>query len=138
VAASGYLSSTSMVENLTVTGSVLTETYLTETGSAGNYGLTATVYGTGRSAPGGNVSFVDTSNGNAVHGTAVLNADSAGLNFLNSALETTPYDYFRAFAPSDFNWMGSCISPLRITQPTQWKCRRRGGYSTSCRLSGRF
>jgi hypothetical protein len=107
VAASGYLTSTSMVENLAVTGPVPTETSLTEIGSpASNYALTATVYGTGSSAPGGNVSFVDTSNSNAVLGTAVLTADTVALNFFNPSVETTPYYYFRAFALSDFNGDG--------------------------------
>jgi hypothetical protein len=51
-----------------------TATTIASTGSTGNYTLTATVVGTGNdtAGPTGSVTFVDTTNGNHVLGTASL------------------------------------------------------------------
>jgi len=80
--------STSSTSALTVTGTVAypTTTAITQEGSpTSGYTLTATVSG-GLSpvAPTGTVSFLDTSNGNAVLGTAALEAATVGLDWLNS------------------------------------------------------
>lgn len=83
-----YEGSTSVTENLSVTGPSPTITLLTKTGDTGDYNLTSTVYGTGSTAPSGPVSFIDTSNSNTVLGTTNLNAGSTGLNLL--ALPNTP------------------------------------------------
>ena len=107
--------SSSSASALTVTGSVAggppyaTSTALTQFGSAGNYTLTATVIGSvdGRLAsPTGTISFLDTSNGNAVLGTAPLAAGPVGLSFLNSSTPA-PGSYPASFmAVGDFNGDG--------------------------------
>ena len=71
--------------SLGVTGATPTATVLAQSGSAGNYTLTATVGGVGSTAPTGTVSFIDTSNGDAILGTATLGAGNSGLSFLNSS-----------------------------------------------------
>jgi hypothetical protein len=63
---SANASSTSAASPLTVTASLPTTATLSQSGTAGNYTLTATVTGKGLVPPTGNVSFVDTSGGNAV------------------------------------------------------------------------
>ena len=75
--------STSGTAALTVTGIYPTETTIAQSGSVGNYTLTATVSGAGSTVPTGTVSFLDASNGDAVLGTAALTAGTAGLSFLN-------------------------------------------------------
>src|SRR5277367_4950822 len=50
-------------------------------GSAGNYALTGTVTAFGRVPPTGTVSFIDTSDSNAVVGTAALNAGTLATVF---------------------------------------------------------
>jgi hypothetical protein len=60
-------------------------TAITESGSPGDYTLTATVVGFGGpAAPTGNISFLDTSFGNTSLGTAPLGPATAGLGFLTS------------------------------------------------------
>ncbi len=71
----------------------------------GNYTLTATVVGNGRTAPTGTVSFLDTSNGNAVLGTATLGAGTAGPNFWNSSNPAAGLSA-NAVAVGDFNGDG--------------------------------
>ncbi len=95
--------SVSNTATLTVTGLYPTTTSLTQSGSAGNYSLTATVVGTGGSIlPTGTVSFADTSNGNDVLGTASLGASATSLSFLSPA--NTPTGAFPlSIATGDFN-----------------------------------
>jgi hypothetical protein len=57
---------------------------LEQNGTAGNYTLTATVYGVGGSSPTGLVSFLNSSNENAVLSTAALTTGDAGFNFVNA------------------------------------------------------
>lgn len=66
--------STSSTQTLTVTGKFPTTTSIASSGSAGNYTLTGTVvgHGYGSVVPTGSVSFLDTSNGNFVLGSAAL------------------------------------------------------------------
>jgi trimeric autotransporter adhesin len=71
-------SSASSVGALTVTGLYPTATAIAQSGSAGNYKLTATVGSTASKVPTGTVSFLDTSNGSAVVGTASLGAGITG------------------------------------------------------------
>jgi len=81
-----YAGSTSGTSALAVTGLYSSETALAESGGvAGSYTLTATVGGAGPSAPSGTVSFLDTSNNNAVLGTAKLGTGGAGFFLLNSS-----------------------------------------------------
>jgi len=99
--------SSSSASSLTVTQTGLTPTITTiaQSGSIGNYTLTATVgsrFGTG---PTGTVSFLDTSNGNAVLGSSGLSATTVGANFLNTA---TPLkvEFPQSIAVADFNGDG--------------------------------
>ena len=82
--------SSSASVSLTVTGLYQTTTALVQNGSASNYSLIASVTGTGGlSFPSGTVSFVDTSNGNALLGTGLLGASSSSLSFLTPSNPTT-------------------------------------------------
>ncbi len=61
-----------------MTGTYPTTTTIAQSGSAGNYSLTATVAGAGSNkvGPGGTVSFLDTSNGNFSLGSQTLGAST--------------------------------------------------------------
>jgi hypothetical protein len=85
---------------------------IAESGSVGNYALTATVGGSGSVAPTGTVSFLDTSNGNALLGTGTLGAGAAGLTFFSSAAPPIKY-VSHAIAAADFN--GDGILDLAVT-----------------------
>jgi hypothetical protein len=93
------------VLTVTHTGLYPTETAIAQSGGPGNYTLTATVGGTGPLVPTGTVSFLDTSNGNALLGSATLGA-GAGINFLNSSNPATTGAGPRAIAVGDFNGDG--------------------------------
>jgi len=69
---------------LAVTGKNPTWTSMTASGVDGIYTVTATVAGEGPASPTGSVSFVDTSNGNALLGAAALGQGEATLNWFNS------------------------------------------------------
>ena len=109
-AATVYASSSSAASSLTV-GSVPTTT-ITQSGSAGDYALKATVVGTGSdTGPTGTVSFLDTSNSNAVLGSATLGTAASALSW------TTPQSPATAAQPNsivvaDFN--GDGIPDLAI------------------------
>jgi sugar lactone lactonase YvrE len=82
-----YAGSASAAGALTVTGLYPTVTTIAASGTVGDYTLTGTVVGTGSAAvsPSGNISFLDTSNGNVSLGTAELGAAAPGLGFVQSA-----------------------------------------------------
>jgi len=88
--------SSSSASALTVTGKYPTATTIAQSGSTGNYTLTATVAGyvneTGLTSPTGTVSFLDTSNGNSVLGTAALGTGASALGWLNSQTPPTGGD----------------------------------------------
>jgi hypothetical protein len=83
--ATDYEGSTSSAAKLTVTAraatSWITTTVSGSSGVAGSYDIRAQVYGTGPAAATGSVSFIDTSEGNAVLATAPLGAGAAQLNW---------------------------------------------------------
>jgi hypothetical protein len=86
---SGDSGSMSATVVLTVTGLYASTTGLSASGSAGNYTLSAEVGGAGASVPTGTVSFLDSSNGNAVLGTATLGSSAFGLTMLNLSNPST-------------------------------------------------
>jgi len=98
--------STSGTASLTVTGLYPTKTTIAQSGGAGNYSLTATVIGSGSAvSPTGSVSFLDTSNGDSVLGTAELGTGIAGLNWTNSLSPGTGGEPISG-AVGDFNGDG--------------------------------
>ncbi len=97
----GYAASSSDVSSLTVTGQLPTTTTVAQSGSPGNYTLTATVTGNSNFAPGGAVSFLDTSNSNYVLGSAnlLLGNGASALSFFNSWNASGPAPNF---PPGDY------------------------------------
>jgi hypothetical protein len=94
---------------LNVRGKYPTTTTITQSASKGTYTLTATVVGdvgrSGLAAPTGTVSFLDTSNGNAVVGKAMLRTGTARLNWTGSLTPTTASNSIFV-AVGDFNGDG--------------------------------
>jgi hypothetical protein len=106
VGTSAYATSSSSSSSLTVNGTHPSTTSVVESGSEGSYSLTATVSGTGgSSAPGGSVSFLDTSNSNSILGTASLVAGSSLLNWQNPQNPAAGADP-QGVAAGDFNGDG--------------------------------
>jgi sugar lactone lactonase YvrE len=104
-----YARSSSGVSGLSVTGTIgtlATTTSLAETGSWGNYGLTATVTESGGTlSPTGTVSFLDTSNGNAVLANPALGPAAPGVDWPNPQTLVAPRQA-RTEARGDFNGDG--------------------------------
>jgi hypothetical protein len=97
-----YAGSASTVASFVVNGPIPSTTLLSAGGTADSYSLTAAVYGNGGTAPTGDVSFLNTSNANAVLGSATLGNAAAGFNLLE------PFSYsslggISAIAEGDFN-----------------------------------
>ena len=104
-----YAGSSSSASGLSVTGTIgplATTTTLAETGSWGNYALTATVTESGGTLPPtGNVSFLDTANGNAVLASPALGAAVAGVDWPNPQTLVAPRQALTE-ALGDFNGDG--------------------------------
>jgi hypothetical protein len=117
--ATAYVGSASSTAMLTITGTFPTTTTITDSGSAGDYSLTATVTGmvnaAGLPAPEGTVSFLDTTNGSLLLGTATLGAGAPGLNFL-SAPNPGDGQSLSVAAVGDFN--GDGILDLVVNSST--------------------
>jgi Pro-kumamolisin, activation domain/Bacterial Ig-like domain (group 3)/MBG domain (YGX type)/FG-GAP-like repeat len=106
------LASSSSSTPLTVTGSQPTATTITQTGTAGNYTVAATVTGQGPAAPTGNVSFVDTTANNAVLASAPAVANAS--QFTEKVGQTIAVGANPAFTASgDFN--GDGIPDLAVS-----------------------
>lgn len=99
--------STSAEQSLVVTGEHSTTTTIASSGGPGHYTLTAAVKGNGDGAagPNGDVSFLDTSNGDAVLGTAPLGVSTRSLSFLESGgyINGTEFATTTSVAVGDFN-----------------------------------
>ena len=105
VGTNGDAASSSASSSLTVTDALATTTTISQSGNPGNYTLTATTTGQGLLAPAGNVSFLDTSNGNLVVGDASLEPTGTTLSSVNSQTPPTGmYPY--SLAVADFNGDG--------------------------------
>jgi hypothetical protein len=103
---STFASSSSSSSSLTVNGTHSSTTSVAMSGSTGSYNLTATVLGIGgTSAPGGSVSFLDTSNSNSILGDASLIAGTPSLNWQNPQNLATGADP-QGVAVGDFNGDG--------------------------------
>ena len=99
------ISSSSSPAQLTVAGSLPTTTTLAQSGTTGNYTLTATVTGLGAVAPSGNVSFIDTTSNNAVLASAATVANSSTIT--ESIAQTIPTGVSPVYMVSgDFNGDG--------------------------------
>jgi sugar lactone lactonase YvrE len=101
-----YGSGASAASALTVTGMNPSASAITQTGTVGNYTLTATVGGPGMAPPTGAVSFLDSAYGDALLGSATLEPVAGGMNWLAS--QTPPTAGFGDFfvAVGDFNGDG--------------------------------
>lgn len=112
-----FASSTSSASPLQVTSTAVTlpsSTSISETGSWGQYSLTATVTEFGNTvAPTGNVSFVDTSNGNTVLGSAALGTAVKGVAWPNPQAVTLTGGV-GAIVVGDFN--GDGLPDIAIAQ----------------------
>ena len=101
--------SSSVASNLTVTASQVSTTTIAQSGNPGDYTLTATVTGQGPVAPGGIVSFPDTSNdtsnANSVLGSAALGNGVATLSWQNPQSPATGAQP-GSIALADFNGDG--------------------------------
>jgi FG-GAP-like repeat/Bacterial Ig-like domain (group 3)/FG-GAP repeat len=104
--------SSSAASSLTVTASQPSTTTIASSGNPGNYTLTATVTGEGPVAPGGTVSFLDTSSANAVLGSAALGNAVAALHWENPQSPATGAEPW-SIALGDFN--GDGIPDLAAT-----------------------
>ena len=104
--------SSSSASGLTVTGAVPTSTTIAQSGVAGNYSLTATVTATGPIAPTGGVSFLDTSNANAILGSATLGVGTEALSWQTPQSIATSGSSPTSIAAADFN--GDGIPDLAI------------------------
>jgi hypothetical protein len=100
---------------LTVTHSGLypTATTFTESSNRGIYTLSAEVTAAGAKPPTGTVSFVDTSNNDAVLGSAPVKTGSAGLNFTTLLTPDNTGSDWNDIAVGDFN--GDGIPDLAVT-----------------------
>ncbi len=96
--------STSPASSLSVTGPSQTTTTLSWSGATPNPTLWSNVSSTSPNrGPSGTVSFLDTSNSNAVLGTATLNPSSAVTSWMTSATLSLSANPNQAFAIADFN-----------------------------------
>ena len=98
-------SSSSSAAALTVTAAIASTTAVAHSGVPGNYTLTGTVTAQGSLSPTGNISFQDTSSGNAVVGTAALGQGATALNWRASSPPATGSSPYR-IATGDFNGDG--------------------------------
>ena len=112
--------STSPVTVATVTGTYPTATNLSARGVPGNYTLTAAVVSLGGTIPPtGTVTFVDTTNGNALLSTQSLAADSTSVTW-SSLIEPLPNVYGN-YVTGDFNGDGKADLVYALTTQNQLK-----------------
>ena len=90
--------SSSNASALTVTGAYPSSTAISYTGNPGNYTVVATVAGNGLAPATGQISFLDTTSGNSVLGTATLAPSVPTLNWNSQTMATgiLPYSVVAA------------------------------------------
>jgi hypothetical protein len=120
VGTTAFATSTSSTSALSVTGTIPTATAITQSGSVGSYTLAAVVGSTSKSqtGPTGSVSFLDTSNNNAVVTTAALGNTVIGptlLNVSNPQIDNEP----TWTVSGDFNGDGTLDIAAAVGDPTQ-------------------
>jgi Bacterial Ig-like domain (group 3)/FG-GAP-like repeat len=98
-----YATSTSGTEALAVAPRIMIQ----QSGSSGNYTLTTAIEWAGNIAPTGAVSFLDSSDNNAVLGTSALSSSATSVTFGSSSTLTAPMgDYYSPILVGDFNGDG--------------------------------
>lgn len=107
-----YAASSSAGAALTVTASLPTATALTQSGTAGNYTLTATTTAMGAVAPTGNISFIDTTAGNALLNSTAVVSTTATLTETSTQTISTG-NYPAQMVSGDFN--GDGIPDLAVS-----------------------
>jgi sugar lactone lactonase YvrE len=115
-----YSGSFSSAAALSVTGLYSTATSITQSGSIGDYTLAASVsaYAKNASGPTGLVSFLDTTNNNAVLATANLGAAVLAPSLVNVSNPKTGNSPGGIVA-GDFNGDGNLDLAVAVTQPNQ-------------------
>ena len=110
--------SASAASALVVTGTFATTTTIAQSGTVGNYALTATVVGAGgATSPTGTVAFLDTSNSNAPVGSALLGSGSVALGLKTAGTPSSGIEP-EATATADFNNDG--IADIVTLNPSQF------------------
>ncbi|MBB5062877.1 FG-GAP-like repeat-containing protein [Granulicella mallensis] len=98
--------STSAASSLSVTAAHSTTTTIAQSGSTGNYTLTATVTGQGPVALSGNVSFIDTTDGNFSLASTKLSSSMPALSLNTVSQSPTLGAQPESIATGDFNGDG--------------------------------
>lgn len=134
-----YATSISPTETLSVTGLLGSATLLAAVGTPTDYTLTATVSGYGFvAAPTGTVNFIDTSNSNAVVGTANLSSATFTTTQVAQPSVTTGTESF-AIATGDFNGDGvpdAAVANSASGTLTMMLGNGDGTFSTGTTLTG--
>ena len=112
-------SSTSSVLTVSAPAKAATITSIAQSGTVGNYTLTATVSGNGPVAPTGILSFLDTNNGNAIVASTAV---SAGPGFSLVTTQNLP-DGLKTIASGDFNNDGipDLVVATQVSDPITFK-----------------
>ena len=128
----GYAASSSGNASLQVTGTHPTTTTVAESGSSGDYSLSATVTGVGGLlSPGGSLSFLDTSNSNASLGDVTLAAGPLSLGWLALPSPSTGADP-QGVAAADRGWRCADREDEGWAHPSGAQSRARGGSGHGC------
>ena len=114
-----FAASSSSAASLSASGPIdSSTTTIAQSGAVGNYNLTATVTGSGLSAPTGDVSFMDTTNANAMLWTETLVAGQATATWVNTQSPATVAES-ESIVVGDFNEDGipDLVAGGSTTQP---------------------
>ena len=133
VGTNNFATSTSSATDLLVTGTNNVTT-ITQSGSAGNYGFQATVTGSKIAVPTGTVSLQDTSNNNAVLGSAPLIAGTTTVQYPQAGSTDFPgNNVVHTQLVADFN--GDGIPDLAVVSSGHFIVLKGNGDGTFSQLS---